>query len=61
MTPLELTMVPANEENGIEVPECTFVLEDNHFASLQQEVNPLQCCDNFGINLYLQTLDFVLY
>ena len=47
------------DDSGINIPECAFVLEDTHFSSLQQEVDPLQSSDNFGIDLYLQALYFV--
>ena len=43
----------------VEVPQCTFALEEDHFLQLRQEVNPLSDSDNFGIELYEETLLFI--
>lgn len=51
--------VEDDDDEGVSVPECTFVLEDSHLVQLQQSVNPLQNSDNYGIDLYHNTLDFV--
>ena len=45
----------AGENDGVQVPQCTFSLEDDHFALLQQSVNPLDNSDNYGIELYEQS------
>ncbi len=37
---------------GIEIPECSFGLENEDLMCLQLAVNPLQESDNFGIELY---------
>ena len=49
----------AGENDGVQVPQCTFSLEDDHFALLQQSVNPLDNSDNYGIEPYEQTLEFI--
>lgn len=41
----------------VEVPQCDFVLRDDHFLQLQQAVHPLQQSNNYGIDLYLNTLE----
>ena len=51
--------VPDDGNDGVEVPECTFSLEEHDFTRLQQEVDPLQESENFGIELYQQTLFFI--
>ena len=40
----------AGENDGVQVPQCTFSLEDDHFALLQQSVNPLDNSDNMESN-----------
>lgn len=47
------------DDEGVHVPECTFSLEDEHFTQLKQTVNPLASSDNYGIELYEQSLDFI--
>ena len=48
-----------DDDEGIEVPRCNFVLTDDHFEELQQTVHPLQNSDNYGIELYEQTVRFL--
>ena len=48
------------ENDGVEAPHCTFSLEDDdHYALLQQSVNPLSNGGNYGIELYERTLEFI--
>ena len=47
-----------NDAFQVEIPENTFRLEDEHFDQLRRQIDPLSQSDNYGIDLYLQTLDF---
>lgn len=47
------------DESRVEVPECRFALEEDHVANLLQTINPLSTSDNYGIELYQQTLVFI--
>ena len=51
-------LVP-NEDVGVVVPHNTFALVDEHQQELLQSVNPLVDSNNYGIELYEQTLQFV--
>ena len=48
-----------DDTGGVEVPQVNFSLEDEHFLQLQDQLNPLQSSDNFGIELYEDTVSFV--
>jgi len=52
-------IVPLDDDEGVEVPECQFYLSDEHLSQLQETVNPLQSSENYGIELYEQTLGFI--
>jgi len=47
------------ENDGVQLPQWTFLLHDDYFALLQQSVTPLDNSDNYGIELYEQTLEFI--
>ena len=47
------------EDDSIQVPQCDFSLTEEHYIELQQVVNPLQSSDNYGIELYEQTVGFI--
>ena len=47
------------EDDGIQVSHCEFSLTEEHHIELQQTVDPLQSNDNYGIELYEQTLRFI--
>ena len=47
------------EDDSIQVPQCDFSLTEEHYTELQQVVNPLQSSDNYGIELYEQTVGFI--
>ena len=47
------------DDYTVYVPPNRFALTEEHFAQLQSRVNPLAESDNFGIELYLQTLAFL--
>lgn len=48
------------DEYTVYVPPDHFSLTEENLADLQQSVNPLAECDNFAIDLYLETLTFLL-
>lgn len=47
-----------DDDDGVEIPENTFILRDDNFQELQRRIDPLSASSNYGIDLYLQTLDF---
>ena len=47
------------DAEGVPVPECRFSLEEDHFTQLQELVDPLATSDNYAIELYEQTVNFV--
>lgn len=47
------------DEYTVHIPPNRFSLTEEHLAELQSSVNPLAESDNFGINLYLETLTFL--
>ena len=46
-------------EDQIETPESTLQLTNKQLTHLQASINPLSDSDNYGIELYVQTLDIV--
>ena len=46
-------------DREIIVPECQFSLQDEHYDLLQQHINPISSSDNFAIELYQETQQFV--
>lgn len=49
-----------NEEaEGVSVPDLSVSYTSEQIEELQQSVNPLERCDNYGVSLYLRTLDCV--
>lgn len=50
--------IPSDEGHVI-VPEVSFQLSREDFARLQHVVNPLGACDDYGMCLYEQTLQFL--
>ncbi len=47
------------EASGVTVPINTFTLKEEHLFLLQQTVDPLSDSNNFGIDLFFRTLQFV--
>ena len=45
--------------SGVQVPEGAFTLTPEQLANLQQTVNPLRESNNYGIDLYEETLLFM--
>ena len=49
-----------DEDNStVIIPECRFALEQDHTTTLLHTINPLTASDNYGIELYQQTLAFI--
>lgn len=43
---------------AVEIPENTFTLRDDHLQELNRRIDPLCDSSNYGIDLYLQTLNY---
>ena len=48
-----------DDEGGIEVPPLRIELSENQISELQSNVNPLENSDDYGISLYLRTLQML--
>ena len=46
-------------DEGISVPSISFTLSEDHLTLLKQTIHPLSDSDNYGIDLYLHTLQFI--
>jgi len=52
-------LLGVDDYSGVEVPEVQFELTAEQLANMQQRVNPLRGSDNYGIDLYEETLHFL--
>ena len=52
--------VPTEDDNSVvQIPECSYILSDSDFTLLQQTIDPLSSSEEYGIDLYEQTLHFL--
>ena len=51
--------LPLDEPDRVTVPETDCPLDHQDYLELCESVEVLSPSDNYGINLYLDTLDFV--
>lgn len=51
--------IPEEDDNQIDVPEVRNPLQDQDFQRLQAVIHPLAQSDCFGVDIYLQVLEFV--
>ena len=52
--------MPTEEGNSVvQIPECSYVLSDANFTLLQQTIDPLSLSEEYGIDLYEQTLQLL--
>lgn len=49
----------ASDSSGIEIPESTISFSDRDIYFLKQTIDPCAPSDNYGIDLYEQTLQFI--
>ena len=49
--------VPTDEPHSVSVPEFCFSIQANELTNLIEKVNPLNESDNYGIDLYLLTIE----
>ena len=49
----------SESDGGVEVPDIRFTLTIQHMSMLLDQVDPLAAIDNFGIDLYCQTLEII--
>ena len=55
----EIVVAPEDDDYTVHIPPIGISLSDGNMASLRTRVNPLASSDDFGIDLYLQTLNFL--
>ena len=48
-----------DDEDAIVVPTTTSPISENDFTELKRRVDPLSACDDYGMGLYLSTVQFV--
>ena len=52
--------VPSNSDTScVEVPDCAYQLSDIDLASLKLAIDPLQQSNEYGIDIYERTLQFL--
>lgn len=50
---------PEDDEVGIEVPSIRIELTDDQLSELQTTISPLGVTDDYGVSLYLRTLQII--
>ena len=55
----EGTAPEEDDEGGIEVPPLRFQITDDQMSELQTNINPLENSNDYGISLYLRTLEIL--
>ena len=53
------TFCEDDDEDAIVVPTTTCPISENDFTELKRRVDPLYACDDYGMGLYLSTVQFV--
>ena len=48
-----------NSDEGVTVPPIPIHLTDEEIEELSHLINPLECCEDYGINLYERTVVFL--
>ena len=48
-----------DDESVVQIPDCSYTLNDSDFTLLQQTIDPLSSSEEYGIDLYEQTLQFL--
>ena len=51
--------VNENSTEGVPIPRSAFHLTEEQLELLQSEVNPLQLSENYGIDIYLNTIEVI--
>ncbi len=52
--------IPAEEDgNGVSVPQTTLTFTDTDMVILQQNIDPCGATENYGLDLYEQTLQYI--
>ena len=52
--------VPSNSDaSTVEVPDCAYQISDIDLASLKLAIDPLQQSNEYGIDIYERTLQFL--
>ena len=51
--------VGSHDEEGVVIPSVDFQLTEEQFQELQRTVYPLSNSEDFGIDLYVRTLEFI--
>ncbi len=52
-------LVEDSEEPGVEVPQSSIRLSDVQLQQLRRVVNPLETCDDYGVNFYLNVISIL--
>ena len=57
----EEDLVSEGDVEGVEVPPGRFTLNSEHFHELQLSIDPLARSGNYGVDIYDDTLQFILH
>lgn len=52
--------IPVDDNSHIEVPQTPIHFQERHMHIIRETINPCAPSDNFGIDLYEQTLAIIL-
>ena len=52
--------VPSHDENGITIPESSLKFLVSDIATLKHNIDPLAVSEDYGLDLYEQTLSFIM-
>ena len=54
--------LPADQYNitTVEIAETSCPISDLNMSVLQENFDPLMCCDDYGTSIYLSVRDFIL-
>ena len=48
-----------NMSEGVPIPRSTIELSDDQFQQLQAQIDPLSKSNDYGMDLYLQVVEFL--
>lgn len=52
-------VVEGEDDEGVPIPQSSFVLQEDHYDELRGTVNPQSHSESYGIDLYQTTLQFI--
>lgn len=59
MVLIQMAPITLSKHDGVTIPESTVRFSESDIQSLKLQVDPCGVSDNYGIDLYEQTLQFI--